>query len=167
LLFWLSSVALVGVAVLLLSGLGGGGAARPQAAPPAPPRGGASVYGVRPVPARSPGAGPPAGLAGPAREFVDAFLRYEVGEADVSVRHALRASATAAFADELLEAPVAVPVTGVPRAAVVARLRMRRVVSRTPVALVSGEARRPGGVEQFSFVFVRTSSGWRARGPGE
>lgn len=109
----------------------------------------------------------PSGLARPAREFVDASLRYEVGEGTGPVERTLRRTATASFAKELLSSPVAPPVSGVPGPAVVTTMHMRVVTSSPPAALVTGVARRPGGPEEFSFVFVETSAGWRAGGPGE
>jgi hypothetical protein len=112
------------------------------------------------------GAVPP-GLARPAREFVDASLRYEVGEGTGPVAQALRRTATASFAKELLSSPVAPPASGVPGPAVVTAMHMRVVTLSPPAALVTGVARRPGGPEEFSFVFVQTPAGWRAGGPGE
>jgi hypothetical protein len=101
-----------------------------------------------------------------ASRFLSAFLSYEVGHSGPAVRADLRATATPAFAADLLRGPPRPP--AVPLAP--ARLQDLSAVLTTlqpPRALISGSARRGGEVEQFSFLFGRTSSGWLASGPGE
>ena len=114
-----------------------------------------------PGPARDTGA-----LRRVASRFLSAFFEYEVGDLEPEVRRHLAASATPAFAAELLRHPPRPP--GRPSSA--ARLRTLSTTITTtdpPRALISGSARRGTAVEQFSFLFVSTASGWRAGGPAE
>jgi hypothetical protein len=102
-----------------------------------------------------------------AREFVSAFLRYEVGEDLPWVRRRLRRGATAGFAGELLRSPVRVS-SGPGRApAKIETIRVEFVTRSRGLALVFGRARRADGPEEFSFLFTRTGGRWLARAPGE
>jgi hypothetical protein len=104
----------------------------------------------------------------PARRFLRAFLRYEVGEAGPRVAAALRVSATPRFARQLLVAPPRPSPSGPMQ--LPARLGSLEVSVLSPDAsrvLVSGEARRGPSSEQFSFVFVRATGGWLASAPGQ
>jgi hypothetical protein len=104
----------------------------------------------------------------PARRFLHAFFRYEVGEAGPRVAAALRASATPRFARQLLAAPPRPSPSG--PTALPARLGALEVSVLSPDAsrvLVSGKARRGPSPEQFSFVFVHVAGGWLASAPGQ
>lgn len=152
-LFLGCAVVLLTAALLLSSG-----------GPPTAPR---PPWSLPSAPAPRRPSRPPAegDLAEDARRFLRAFLAYEVGGMSSQIEHALRASATPAFSAELLAAP--------PRPA--RRLRRARIISlsthllssRPPEALVSGSAGRPGGREQFSFLFARPGQRWLAAGAGE
>lgn len=101
-----------------------------------------------------------------ARRFLAGFFRYEAGEAGRNVRRALRATATPAFADELLAAPPTVIGGRLPPARL-GRLHITAIPALPPRALISGEARRRGRREQFSFLFDLRRHAWLARGLGE
>jgi hypothetical protein len=106
------------------------------------------------------------GLRRSAARFLNAFFAYEVGDSDLDIRHRLAASATSAFAAELLRRPPRPP-GRLPPAARLQRLSTRITSADPPRALVSGSARRGAAAEQFSFLFALTASGWRAVGPAE
>jgi hypothetical protein len=166
LLFFALSALLVGSAffVLFVSGHGAapradGSVGRSQA------RSGARIFGARLPRSGSRPSGASARL--PVRRFVEAFLRFEVGNRRPTVVGAIRRTSTPRFGAELLEGPVGLPVTGAEKAAVISRLEVRTVATSPPVALASGVASRPGGPEEFAFLFVHTGSGWLASGPGE
>lgn len=100
-----------------------------------------------------------------ARSFLEAFLRYEVGELDAWVRARLRATAWPEFADQLLAHPPRRP----PRGAPSARLKEFEVMvvsALPPRVVVSGSAERGGLPEEFSFVFEVRDGEWRAAGSG-
>lgn len=172
LLFWVLSGALVGSAAFIFLGVDRGSGGSSDATAPVPIRS-ARIYGVETSSSdgaeasRPPVGAVSVGLRRPARRFVSAYLRYEVGDRAPWVLRAVRSGATAPFRSQLLAAPVGEVAAGPPRAAEVRTLAVRAVSGKPPVALVSGEAHRPGGIEQFSFLFVRTRAGWRAFGPGE
>ncbi len=94
------------------------------------------------------------------RTFIEAFLRYEVGEVPASVGRSIRRLSTAGFASYLLGAP--------PRQ-LGGREPARIVVVETAFldpsadrALVRGVARRADGPEELSFVFVLRGGRWLA-----
>ena len=122
---------------------------------------------VDPQPLRSAASLQPslAPLRAVARHFLGAFLRYEVSDLSETVRIRLRRTADRRFADELLSRPP----RGFPasRQARIVALRITRLSTSPPRALVSGSARRAGQVEQFSFLFEAAHGAWRCVGPGE
>ena len=104
----------------------------------------------------------------PARLFLRAFFRYEVGDLGPGVAGALRASATPSFARQLLAAPPRPMAAGSYQ--LPARLGPLEAAVVAPDAsrvVVSGEAHRGPASEQFSFVFVHAPGGWLASGPGQ
>jgi hypothetical protein len=98
-----------------------------------------------------------------AREFLGAFLRYEGGELNRSVRRSLRRWATAEFASELLGEPPRLQET-LPRARI-DQLRVREASWKPAIAVVDGVANRANESERFSFLFARSGGRWRAGGP--
>jgi hypothetical protein len=107
-----------------------------------------------------------AALVVAARRFLSAFFRYEVGETGPSVRSALRANATPAFAAELLRSPVRVPAQR-PQVAKLGALTVDAASISPPRVLVSGTAIRGGLPEGFSFLFESRGGVWLASGAGE
>lgn len=104
----------------------------------------------------------------PARRFLRAFFRYEVGDVGPRVAAELRASATPRFARQLLDSPPRSSPSG--PSTLPARLEALEVAVVTSDAsrvVVSGEARRGPASEQFSFVFVHVAGGWLASAPGQ
>jgi Ni/Co efflux regulator RcnB len=103
-----------------------------------------------------------------ARRFLDAFLRYEVGDLSAPVRRRLRAAATRPFAKRLLRRPPRRPAAGrFPPRATLRRVDVSFVSPRATRAVVSGAALRGGLSEEFSFVLARRGGRWLASGPGE
>jgi hypothetical protein len=102
-----------------------------------------------------------------ARRFVPAFLRYEVGDIDAGVRRALRATATAEFAANLLAVPPRPPAGGFPPRARLQRLAVRFSPSAAFHAFVEGTSLRGGAPERFSFEFEYGEGVWRASGVTE
>ena len=89
-----------------------------------------------------------------------------MGELDLRVRRALRRTATAGFAAELLRAPPR-PAGRALRSARLARLSLSALPVSPPRALVSGSALRGRSAEQFSFLFALRGGVWLASGPGQ
>ena len=169
-LFGLLSIALTVSAVVVLSGGGSGSGAAPAVPEPSAveaPSASPTIYGA----STSNGAGGSEtalhGLGAVAHRFVSAFLEYEVGDRSRQVVAALRSTSTSPFLAELLRYPAGVAGARAPRRAKLSRVRLEKVSAAPPVALVSGEALRADGPEEFAFVFIGTGEGWRARGPGE
>lgn len=105
-----------------------------------------------------------AGLRVATRRFLAAFFRYEAGEADRSaVRRALRATATPAFAAELLSEPPRRPAIPLPPARL-QRLMITLIPTTPARALASSEARRGKRSEQLSVLFDLRQGAWLARG---
>jgi hypothetical protein len=104
----------------------------------------------------------------PARRFLRAFFRYEIGDIDSGVARALRTFATPGFARQLLATPPRRSPSGPLRLpARLAALEVGVVAPDASRVVVSGEARRGPASEQFSFVFVRAAGGWLASAPGQ
>lgn len=104
-----------------------------------------------------------------ARRFFAAFSRYELGERSAGVARALRASATAAFARELLAAPPR-RVAGAP-AAPASLGRVEFIPGRSGGGrLVGGEivgvTRRDGRAEPISIELEAERGSWRVSGLG-
>jgi hypothetical protein len=99
------------------------------------------------------------------RPFLSVFLRYEVGASGADLRRALRASATADFAAELLATQPHAP-SGT-SAARIAHLRTTYFSRNPPRALVAGTALRARRPEQFAFLFEARHGRWLAAGPAE
>lgn len=118
-----------------------------------------------PVPTR-PSAPPPA-LASSARRFLATFLRYEVGDPSPELTHALRATATRAFAAELLRTPPRPTVDSRRVDPTLGPLTFAPVSNDPPLVSVSGIAHRHNGPEQLSFVFEFSHGSWLASAPGE
>lgn len=98
--------------------------------------------------------------------FLSVFLRYETGKGGPEVRRELSATATPAFAEQLLSAP--------PRreGETLAAARLRRLSITTipvlpPRALINASARRGTHIEHISFFFDLHHGRWLARGLGE
>jgi hypothetical protein len=102
-----------------------------------------------------------------ARRFVSAFLSYEVGAGGDRTHAAIRVGASPAFARRLLSGPATAPAGPKARTAHVTYLRVDPVPAHPDLALVSGDARRPEGLEPFSFLFARRDGRWLAVAPGE
>jgi hypothetical protein len=103
-----------------------------------------------------------------AADFVAAFLGYEVGAVTPSVRSAIRSTATRTFADDLLGQPPRVsPGSGALSPASLARLSIDILSSDPGRALVTGTATRPGGREEFAFLFEAQRGHWVAVAPAE
>jgi hypothetical protein len=121
--------------------------------------------GTPPTPGR-PRAPVPA-LASSARRFLTAFLRYEVGDQGGAVTRTLRATATRAFAVELLRNPPR-PLPGAPRPDPhLGSLTFAPVSTKPPLTSVGAVAKRPTGPDQLSFVFELSHGTWLASAPGE
>ncbi|HEY8082531.1 MAG TPA: hypothetical protein VIE64_03100 [Solirubrobacterales bacterium] len=102
------------------------------------------------------------------RRFLDAFLRYEVGEQTPAVRRTLRTTATPEFARQLLASPPRRPPAGsFPPRAALSQVNVTFASSSATLVVVDGTAMRAGFPEEFGFAFTRTFSGWRASGPAE
>jgi hypothetical protein len=102
-----------------------------------------------------------------ARRFVPAFLRYQVGDMDASVRRALRATATADFAADLLAVPPRPPAGGFPPRAILQRLAVKFSSNDAFHSFVEGVALRKGAREAFSIEFEYGEGVWRASGVTE
>ena len=102
-----------------------------------------------------------------ARRFVPAFLRYQVGDMDAGVRRALRATATADFAADLLAVPPRPPAGGFPPRAILQRLAVKFSSNDAFHAFVEGVALRKGAREAFSIEFEYGEGVWRASGVTE
>lgn len=102
-----------------------------------------------------------------AQRFLIAFSRYEVGEISSAVRSQLRATASGAFASELLRRPPRPGPAQLVEEARLERLRVRFVSADADQALISGNFRRGALPEEFAFLFARRADGWRATGPAE
>lgn len=104
-----------------------------------------------------------------ARRFFAAFSRYELGERSAGVARALRASATAAFARELLAAPPR-RVAGIPAApASLGRVEFVPGHSddgRLVGAEIVGVTRRDGRAQPISIELEAERGGWRVSGLG-
>lgn len=100
-----------------------------------------------------------------ARDFLGAFLRYEVGDLDGWVRARLRATAWPEFAAELLATPPRRPPRGAPGARL-GDFEVMVVSALPPRVVISGSAERGGLPEEFSFVFEARNGEWRAAGTG-
>lgn len=118
---------------------------------------------LRPLPDRSADL---SRLRGAARNFLTAFLRYEVGDLAPTVRRELHRNTAPGFLRELL-ARRAAPHPAASAPARIARLRITLLSSAPGRALLTGSARRAGHLEQFSFLFEAHRGLWRAVGPGE
>ncbi|MGI8727338.1 MAG: hypothetical protein ACR2K6_06620 [Solirubrobacterales bacterium] len=95
------------------------------------------------------------------REFLDAFLRYEVGELDDGVRRALRRTTTTEFAGELLSSPPRAVGTSpvAPRGRLLARTLEVRLGEEAGTGVLSGVVVRAGKRETVSFIIERQPSG--------
>jgi len=108
-----------------------------------------------------------ASLGREARRFLGVFFRYEVGARGRALRSAVRATATPAFAAELLGSPPPLPSRPLAPARP-DRLTITLASVSPPRALVSGSASRGGpAAEQFSFLFEADHGAWLASGAGE
>ncbi len=87
-------------------------------------------------------------VAPPARAFLTAYLRYEVGDRSTATREALRTHATGEFAGYLLAATPRASAS-VPRRARIVSLHVAPVSLFPPRAAVTGLAMRPDGPEQL------------------
>lgn len=112
--------------------------------------------------------GPSPALRSVAAGFVTAFLSYEVGAVTASVRSAIRSAATRAFSDDLLGQPPRLPSgSKAPSPASLSRLSIDHLSNDPARALVAGIAARPGGPEEFAFLFEAQRGHWLAVGPAE
>ena len=102
-----------------------------------------------------------------ARRFVPAFLRYQVGDMDAGVREALRVTATADFAADLLAVPPRPPPGGFPPRARRQSLAVKFSPNDAFHAFVKGVALRSGAPEAFSLEFEYGEGSWRASGVTE
>jgi hypothetical protein len=106
------------------------------------------------------------GLRGSAERFVSAFLAAEVDPSISRARASIRSSATPEFAEAILATSASgESVASLP--ARIQRLEVHRFPGRPPRALISGAARRGGGVEEFSFAASVRAGRWLIAGPGE
>lgn len=163
-LFYLAVAALAAAGVVF-AGAGTGSTPTPTtASPPAAAR--------APVVLPSSAAPPPvaalrASLGREAHRFLGVFFRYEVGARGPALRSAVRATATPAFAAELLGSPPPPPSRPLAPARP-GRLTITLASVSPPRALVSGSASRGGpAAEQFSFLFEADHGAWLASGAGE
>jgi hypothetical protein len=101
------------------------------------------------------------------RLFVTAFLAYEVGGGDPAAKALIRSHASPSFARELLADPPTPPDRSRPASAQITSLHVDPVPGHPDLALASGDARRPGGTEPFSFLFECRAGRWLAVAPGE
>jgi hypothetical protein len=154
-LFLAASAALIAVALFLHLN------AAPQPLPP--------VFSLShpPPPQRSGTAQVRAALEPSARRFLRTFLRYEVGDSNQALTRSLRATATPAFAAELLRRPPRSEQRLPPARANLGSLSLIFVSAQPPLVSVSATARRATGPEQLSFVFARHHGRWLASAPGE
>ena len=118
------------------------------------------------TPTRRSGPAPLSGALSSVRHFLLAFLSYEVGTGGAASAAAVRADASAGFADQLL-APAVSATAGDPRRARLASLRIEPIAGHPGLILVSGLARRPSGPEPLSFLFAERDGRWLAIAPGE
>lgn len=102
-------------------------------------------------------------LSADAARYFAAFLRYEQGDTGRKVVRQLRLSASATFANELLQAPPRVDgALGRPR---LEHIRIDEVSWRPPIAIVTALARRAQARERLSFLFAKREGRWLAAGP--
>jgi hypothetical protein len=160
LLFTVSVVSLLVALALVALGHGPPGApGRKMSAAP-------NVRGVAPPTSVAPPSDPAARPA--VRRFLAVFLAYEIGEGGAAARQEIRRTAAAGFARELLAAPIHRASLHRHRGATrVISLHLHALPGGFDLILATGSARRPDGVEPFSFVFVRRDGHWLAVAPGE
>lgn len=101
------------------------------------------------------------------KRFLVAFLAFEVGDGDPKTEAVVRESASPSFARQLLSEPAAIPRRPNPGLARITSLHIYPVPGHRDLVLASGDARRRGGPEPFSFLFERRSGRWLALAPGE
>jgi hypothetical protein len=101
-----------------------------------------------------------------AHRFLEAFFRYEVGDLDEGVWHALSATSTARFFRDLLGRRPRPTGSVFPPPARLKRLDVAFLPASPPRAIVSGFAVRAHAPEEFSFLFELVDSTWLASGPG-
>lgn len=99
-------------------------------------------------------------------KFAGAFVRYEVGQLPAPVRQALRASATPAFAAQLLGAPPSVPQgSRAPAPAVVLSISPGEVTPGSAVTAVI-ELRRQNRLSPLTVMLSGGEGRWRVDGLG-
>jgi hypothetical protein len=101
----------------------------------------------------------PAAALGVARQFAEAFVLYEVGNADPAVRLALRQTAVPALAKALAERPPRQPAAGEAPLAKVLNVVAGPRYSRT--GSVSVALLRLGATSELRLQLQRTDAGWR------
>jgi hypothetical protein len=117
---------------------------------------------------RRPTDGPPPTEARPqVRRFIVAFLSFEVGVGGPAVEAAIHARASRHLARQLLSDPPRTAGRPARAGALITSFHIDPVRGRPGLALASGDARRPGGPEPFSFLFARRDGRWLAVAPGE
>lgn len=98
-----------------------------------------------------------------ARRFLSAYLRFEVGDDDATVRAALRATATPAFAHELLAKPPRLGAAAPQRPGQIDGLELSDGPRATRL-VVAATIRRATTVTPLMLRLAREEGGWRISG---